>query len=479
MLSRQSKEKGIRDWKGVFGMVDGRSVLVVVNRNIQKLILLHPTTAKQLSIPPGQTFRCVCGRQTTYVPVGIDVSVPTDALEVSQEVVSQLHMDSFVNRIGAKLSSSKIDFGTLIGVLCNPIWDKNRGRIKSSKYLEALEKLDDTATGLGAVCVLFRMNDVNFTDLTVRGYARSTKGWTPSLLPLPDVIYDQMLSRKVEHSSKYQELHQKLSDIYGKNLFNDGFFDKLQVHAWLMQDSRLRQHVPTTVRYDKPQDLTRFVQKHVTTFLKPVHGSLGLGIVRIQRHSDGTVSYVVKRSDLPPLKGKVSIPANLVKVFRKRLGARPYLLQEGIALMTLQDRPLDIRLVMQRDGKGEWKRTKSFARLAQAGDFTSNISSGGEAMPVGDVLRELYHSEAQRNRCERLIRKVSYLVVEVLERQAGKTFGELGIDLGVDQDGNAWIIEVNSKPWKSPKTDKGRQDLVDLSFERPVLYAMRIAQQDT
>ncbi len=116
-----------------------------------------------------------------------------------------------------------------------------------------------------------------------------------------------------------------------------------------------------------------------------------------------------------------------------------------------------------------------FARVAQPGDFTSNLSSGGEALLVDTVLKELYASEDKRIRCRRLIRKVSSLVTEVIEEQSGKMFGELGIDVGLDDKGHVWIIEVNSKPWKSPTTEKGRQEIVDLAFSRPMEYAFRLA----
>lgn len=39
------------------------------------------------------------------------------------------------------------------------------------------------------------------------------------------------------------------------------------------------------------------------------------------------------------------------------------------------------------------------------------------------------------------------------------------------------FIEVNSKPRKAPRTEKGRQDLVDLAFHRPMEYAIRLAQR--
>lgn len=96
-------------------------------------------------------------------------------------------------------------------------------------------------------------------------------------------------------------------------------------------------------------------------------------------------------------------------------------------------------------------------------------------MPVDQALAECLPKVEQRNRAKAQIRRLSRQVVDALEQGSGRTFGELGIDLGLDTSGKVWIIEVNSKPRKTPTTEKGRQDLVDLSFERPMRYAIYLA----
>jgi glutathione synthase/RimK-type ligase-like ATP-grasp enzyme len=357
------------------------------------------------------------------------------------------------------------------------VWNAKEQALVRTRQLPSLEKLVLSGTGLGVFCYLFRLEDVDFQTFETIGYTVTDEGWKRLVVPLPNSIYDQVTSRKLERSHSYAEKRVKLSEIYATRIFNDGFFDKLQVNEWLIQDVRLRKYVPLTARYQSASDATAFVQRFPTTFFKPVHGSLGLGIIRVTKNLDGSVSYAIKRQHITPIEEKVENSGKAIRRLQKRLKSRPYLMQQGITLASYHDRPFDIRILLQRDGSGVWRRTKVFARVAKAGDFTSNLSSGGEALPVNTVLQSVFPSVESRKTCHRQIRKVSNLITEVIERESGKQFGELGVDVGVDENGNVWIIEVNSKPWKSATTEKGRQDLVDLAFQRPIQYAIHLAEQ--
>lgn len=441
----------------------------------ESLVYLHPDRRARLRLGLGMTT-CFCSVKSTEVAVLVDTNVPRDMLVMTEAVSRRLCLHGTDSALFATVRPNRIRIGPLIGILCHPMWRPKEHTLVRNRALEALEKLVAAASEQKALGYLFRLDEVDFEDGTVLGYIKTSDGWKRRRLPLPDVIYDQMVSRKRERSKGYAELREQLSNLYGQRIFNDGFFDKWTVHDWLQQDKSLRPHIPQTVRYTQAAVAVSFLQRFPVTFLKPVHGSLGLGIVRIVRHPDGSYNYDVNRAKQPPMHGSSPNVQEVVKVFRSRLAARPYVLQQGIALAQYQDRPFDIRILLQRDGSGEWRRTKMFARVAKVGDFTSNISSGGEALPVHTVFTEVFKRQAQAKACQRELMHVTRRVTEVMEKSSGKVFGEMGLDIGVDQTGHIWVIEANSKPWKSPTTEKGRQDLVDLSFTRPIEYAVWLAQ---
>jgi YheC/D like ATP-grasp len=451
-----------------------QKIRIAVFHSPNPLIRVHPSSSQLLNATEGRRYRCFFGWHSAEAVLFLDPAVPANTVWLSDGLSRQVMLNVSSDLVSAEMTTSGLHIGPTIGILCNPKWDSKKKQLKNTKQLPGLQKMVEAGARLGALVYLFRIQDVDFAKEQVKGYVLEAGQWTVLDLPLPDAIYDQVISRKVERDPKYLEQRVRLSKIYAHRIFNDGFFDKWQVHEWLTGDRRTRPYVPQTVKYTKGTDIVQFLKQHAMIFLKPVHGSLGLGIIRIARYPDGALTYEVKQQTGKST-GRVSTLESVVEAVRPRLRSRPYLIQEGISLATYHNRPFDVRIVLQRDGRGEWRRTKMFARVAQPGDFTSNLSSGGEALLVDTVLKELYASEDKRIRCRRLIRKVSSLVTEVIEEQSGKMFGELGIDVGLDDKGHVWIIEVNSKPWKSPTTEKGRQEIVDLAFSRPMEYAFRLA----
>ncbi|MGZ4135856.1 MAG: YheC/YheD family protein, partial [Tumebacillaceae bacterium] len=60
----------------------------------------------------------------------------------------------------------------------------------------------------------------------------------------------------------------------------------------------------------------------------------------------------------------------------------------------------------------------------------------------------------------------------------GGPIGELGLDLGLDESGRIWVIEVNAKPWKKPNIAEGEwKNLALLAFQRPVQFATYLCQK--
>ncbi|GLG00640.1 hypothetical protein Alches_06790 [Alicyclobacillus hesperidum subsp. aegles] len=439
----------------------------------EAVIRTHPSFGCQST-----QMECAYGGRKLTVRLVPDARIPVDTLAVSKTAARRLRLAADGWTFYATVSDSQIRLGPLIGILASPRWDKAKQTLRPSGQLEGLRRMVEIAEEQGARCFLFHLTDIDLSKGNVTGYTLVDGKWVRRPFPLPDVIYDQLVSRKIERDPKLQEKRAALSKKYGNKFFNDGFFDKWEVYEWL-QDSDVSSHVPETIRHRTWREAIAFVNRHSMTFLKPLHGSLGLGIARFVKARDGSVTYELKQSARSVVRGKGASAAEVLEAFRTRLRRRPYIWQQGLALATYKGRPVDIRILMQRDESGEWKRTKMFARVAKSGDFTSNLTTGGDAMTVDAAFSECLPSAADRRRAKAQIRRLAKEVAAAVEAGSGRTFGELGIDLGIDQQGKAWIIEVNSKPRKAPRSEKGRQDLVDLSFRRPIGYAIYLAQQSS
>lgn len=288
-------------------------------------------------------------------------------------------------------------------------------------------------------------------------------------LQLPKVIYDQILSRRYEslrQITKNRNFLRKRAEI-----FNDGFFDKWQIYEWLSDEQEFTAFLPRTAKFSRANFL-EYCELFPVLFLKPVHGSLGVGIIKLVHQETGWHVMIRGKSALKTLQfahDSEEVFSSLVR----RTGKKVYVLQEGIPLLEVGGRPLDVRVLLQKNEQGLWRPTKSYLRLAAKGEFVSNLARGGEAYALPWLKEEI--PEQTYLRMRKQLRQIVKQLPEVLERKAKKRFGELGLDFGVDETGRVYILEVNSKPRKNIETARGSEAVVARAIERPLLYALRLA----
>jgi glutathione synthase/RimK-type ligase-like ATP-grasp enzyme len=285
----------------------------------------------------------------------------------------------------------------------------------------------------------------SYQYFSVQGYYFDTGIWKPAGLPLPDVIYNRIHSRRLEFGKEYQLFRQTLAELCIP-IFNDRFLSKWEVHEHLTHENHLHSFIPDTNIFTK-DNLTAFIEKYETIFIKPVHGSQGRNIFKLQKENN---HFSLESSVTSPLENKQTILSfeKIYLLLKPLVNNRIYIIQQGIPLLTYQSRGMDYRVLCHKNHQNNWDVTSVVARISAENEFVSNIARGGEIMPPINALKEnMSASDAKR-----VIAQMKDLAIEtalIIERKTSGITGELGIDIGIDQDGKPWIIEVNSKPSKN------------------------------
>ncbi|OLS36519.1 hypothetical protein BTR25_17660 [Bacillus sp. MRMR6] len=284
-----------------------------------------------------------------------------------------------------------------------------------------------------------------YKEFNVQGYYYSNGNWLPSELPLPDVIYNRIHSRRLEYTNDFTLFRKKLEQL-NIPLFNDRFLSKWEVHQQLINENHLVTHVPETGLFSK-ENLTYFLEKYETVFIKPVHGSQGRSIFKLEK-IDGVLSV---DSSLKAFSEKKLTKFTIDEIYlqlKPLLNNRIYIVQQGIQLITYESRGMDFRVLCHMNHRDFWEVTSVVARVSAEAEFVSNIAKGGEVMaPQTAIEKSFIAKEATR-----ILSEMKELAVEItswISLQSSGIFGELGIDIGIDHTGKLWLIEVNSKPSKN------------------------------
>lgn len=195
-------------------------------------------------------------------------------------------------------------------------------------------------------------------------------------------------------------------------------------------------YIPETSLYNEEQ-LRMMLRQYAFVFIKPVKGGGGSGVMRVARgRREYTCTHMERTYRFS------SFQALAVGIGKLRL-RRPYLIQQGILLATIQDRPVDYRVKVVKEGQ-KWFFRSVVARHARPGLVITNLCKGGTLIKGMDALRKIYPRRvAIRKRRE--IVNLTQRCIPVLEKRF-PGIGQLGFDYGLDPNGRIWILEVNTRP---------------------------------
>ena len=122
-----------------------------------------------------------------------------------------------------------------------------------------------------------------------------------------------------------------------------------------------------------------------------------------------------------------------------------YLVQEGIQLQLPNGRVHDYRMLVQKNGEGEWELTGCAGRMGAEKSVTSNLHGGGQAVPMHRLMKQWITDEELRDEINATAEKLGISVASFLEDTYGDLC-ELALDLAIDKDGRIFLLEVNPKP---------------------------------
>lgn len=212
---------------------------------------------------------------------------------------------------------------------------------------------------------------------------------------------------------------------------------KMVKHVEMLQHPVLRRYLPETYWFTSEWTI-QMLMRYPTIFIKPNYGSGGSGIIRVTKMRNSTeVRCGQKR--------KFMRSGSLNKAIRSYMKpSQRYLVQRGLRLAKYNGTIFDARIYMQKP-KSEWIISGMSARVAAPKQYVTNHHKGGYGKPLGEVLAILFKNNDRKvSKCMKEIKNVSLLIAQKINKR--HPIRELGIDLGIEEDGRIWIIEANSHP---------------------------------
>lgn len=217
---------------------------------------------------------------------------------------------------------------------------------------------------------------------------------------------------------------------------------KWMLYSFFRKDKAIANYLPETKKYSR-ETLRDMLTKYAAVYVKPVAGSQGRGIIKVWR--DDKRRFIVKRTtERQQVYARVEEAAARIDALR---GGKMYIVQRGIRLAQVADRPFDIRVMVQREKPGgSWRYSGMVAKIAGPGSVVTNTAlSGGRVVDVEVALKKAFlWSDSRISQTVRQLESLGLAWARHFDSY--QFYRELGFDVAVDKSGRIWLIEQNTAP---------------------------------
>ncbi|NHN31586.1 YheC/YheD family endospore coat-associated protein [Paenibacillus agricola] len=412
-----------------------------VTQRQEKVIYLTSELARSLKLAKTRSVILHVGGKS--VPTNVKLLKKAGHhLHVPLSIMSQLRIPQLGSTLIVCNNGKDIRLGPLIGILTNASASGTSPFGSRTGFIrEFMQVGSEKSFYFG-----FSPRDVNWSQETVTGtFPRKEGGWFRKTVPLPDVVYNRLPSRKAEKTASMNAFKQRFVRK-GIPLFNWAFYEKWDVYN-LLEGTDAFRHVPESHINPSSTQIKEMLDKHKFIYLKPTGGSLGIGIYRVTYNPKRGYYVRFRRPGKNVLLRFSRFDALMSMLNRSSAKLNHYVAQQGIRLIEIDNCPIDFRFHLTKNINNQWVVAGIGAKKAGKGSVTTHVRTGGQLMTPEQVLRQIFGSRADS--VLNSAKDAAIKLAEALERNDKHMLGELGFDLGIDQSERIWMFEANSKPGRS------------------------------
>lgn len=209
-----------------------------------------------------------------------------------------------------------------------------------------------------------------------------------------------------------------------------------QYHV-LRRDRVLRKSLPKTDLLTQ-ETFRHYLHHYNVIIIKPCIGQNGIGILQIRRKNDSI--YEIHTGMKKIIKTSLDEAFHYLK--HSELSQSEYIVQQRIDLATINNCPIDIRVITQKVN-ATWIVTGKIVKVAGEQFFITNAAQ--KLLTLEQALKEANSLSVHIRNLENRLDKISLLASKRMEENS-EELSIIGFDIGLAKNGSLWMIEGNTVP---------------------------------
>ncbi|AXY56105.1 hypothetical protein CDG60_05680 [Acinetobacter chinensis] len=271
----------------------------------------------------------------------------------------------------------------------------------------------------------FQPEDVDFEKKKINGRFFINENWEYRETDFPDLIDN------APSIAKYRSFYDEMTKYVPFMCFRIG--NKQKVQNILEKDGEFSHILIETEEVEGFEKFDHFLNRMKSVILKPNGGNMGRNIIKISKIGN---DYKVETD------GEIINLSNLKKWFDEH-DFRGYIQQEYVNSLSKNNLPFDIRIHVRRGLNKKWNVVKVYPRIGINQNVTSNISQGGSISKLVGFLKNNYEDYEE---IQKKLNKFARDFPPYFQKFYNYDLDALGIDIGLDKEGNLKLFEVNTYP---------------------------------
>lgn len=339
-----------------------------------------------------------------------------------------------MNYYFTKIPNDKVVKRLIIGFMRN-------GR-KPFRYVRLLAK---TCKYNDIDLMYFSPRDVDIENNSIKGQFLIENKWMTKNVPVPAFIDTTPYSFKNSKVIEFLKENSKLS--------TDKIGSKDEIYNKIREDGEFTNLLIPTGNNENFSEFKDFLQKYGTIIVKPKSGLRGHNIYMVKqlRRKKFIISY--KQNE-----DKVS-SKDLQAFYEEHWATGKHIIQKYVASRTKSGDPFDCRIRLEKNGKGKWSVAIYLIRIGSNQKVVSNVAQGGSVSRLKPFLEANFPEH--KDRLEENIKQIAKTLPYKFETMFDAPFSSLGLDIGIDQDANLYLFEVEN----GPGTEFGEGQIASIKSE--------------
>nr|WP_289038019.1 YheC/YheD family protein [uncultured Allobacillus sp.] len=305
-----------------------------------------------------------------------------------------------------------------------------RNAKKPNKMVKMIAKM---SAYYGNELVYFRPADINFKEKTISGKILIDNRWKTKEVNVPAFIDINPPIFKNKRAVQFLKEHSNLS-------MDRRVGSKHEINKQIIADGTYKDLIIPYIVSSEFRPFYKFLKMHKKIILKPVDGIQGKKIYQI---SCSKRKYIISSGNEEYTLSK----RKLKKFYSQNIKQNKFLIQKYIHSRTLAGDPFDVRIRLEKNGKGNWSVATYLVRIGTSQKVVSNVAQGGSVNKLKPFLRANFPQQSER--LEDRIKSLGKELPPKLEEIFDQDLIALGLDLAIEPDGTIYLFEVETNPGRT------------------------------